>query len=78
MRFCYKTIPPDGIAFYQTYAGKRCAEAEMKSVYACRRFTSTLWQTFSHFLQEHDRLIREIGEQPVDARLVMQDVVTTD
>lgn len=27
------------------------------------------------FLQEHNRLIREVSEQPVDARLVIQDVV---
>ena len=74
MRACYKTTPPDGIAFTRpTLANvapgrmrRLCPHPALHFYYGIPLFI---------FLQEHDRLIREVGEQPVDPRLVIQDIV---
>lgn len=74
MRGCYKTTPPDGIAFTRlTLANVAPGRMRRLCPHPARHFD--YGKPLVIFLQEHDRLIREVSEQPVDARLVIQDVV---
>ncbi len=74
MRGCYKTTPPDGIVFTRlTLANVAPGRMRRLCPHPARHFD--YGKPLVIFLQEHDRLIREVSEQPVDARLVIQDVV---
>ncbi len=74
MRGCYKTTPPDGIAFTRlTLANVAPGRMRRLCPHPARHFD--YGKPLVIFLQEHNRLIREVSEQPVDARLVIQDVV---
>lgn len=74
MRVCYKTTPPDDIAFIRlTLANVAPSRMRRLCPHPARHFY--YGKPLVIFLQEHDRLIREVGEQPVDARFVIQDIV---
>lgn len=74
MRGCYKTTPPDGIAFTRLTLAN-VAPGRMRRLWPHPARHFDYGKPLVIFLQEHDRLIREVSEQPVDARLVIQDVI---
>lgn len=74
MKAGYKTTPPDGIAFTRPMLAS-AAPGRMRRLCPHPALHFDYVIPLVIFLQEHDRFIREVGEQPVDPRLVIQDIV---
>lgn len=74
MRAGYKTVPPDGTMLVRP-APTSIAVSRIRYLCPHPAFHFDYVIPLVIFLQKHDRFIREVGEQPVDPRLVIQDIV---
>ncbi|EAP2787896.1 hypothetical protein D9B18_19080 [Salmonella enterica] len=74
MRACYKAPPPDGATLIRpTLPNIAVGRIRHLRRHPALHFYDDIPLVI--FLQEHDRFIWEVGEQPVNPRLVIQNIV---